>query len=82
LTPGQVLVARPGVHLLAAIDGTLATIPAGDVPPYRPSADLLLATLAVVARPRVIAVVLGAAVVAEALSHRCHFPQPNRTAPR
>ena len=59
LAPGRVLVAPPGVHLLATEDGTLATIPAGNVPPYRPSADLLLATLAVVAGPRVIAVVLS-----------------------
>jgi two-component system chemotaxis response regulator CheB len=46
-------------RLLAAGDGTLAVIPAGATPPYRPSADLLLATLAVVAGPRVIAVVLS-----------------------
>ncbi|MCE6995530.1 chemotaxis protein CheB [Saccharothrix sp. S26] len=59
LLPGHVLVASPGKHLLATIDGTLATIPADGIPPYRPSADLLLATLAVTAGPRVTAVVLS-----------------------
>ncbi len=59
LLPGHVLVAPPGRHLLATADGTLTTIPVGPVPPYRPSADLLLATLAVVAGPRVVAVVLS-----------------------
>jgi two-component system chemotaxis response regulator CheB len=33
-------------------------IPSGGLPPYRPSADLLLTTLAVAAGPRLIAVVL------------------------
>ncbi len=59
LVPGQVLVVSPGQHLVAATDGTVATILADGIPPYRPSADLLLATLAVVAGTRVVAVVLS-----------------------
>lgn len=59
LAPAHVLVVPPGQHLLAGPDDTVATIPAGPTPPYRPSADLLLATLAVTAGPRVIAVVLS-----------------------
>ena len=60
LTPGHVLIAPPGHHLLATSGDILAMIPAeGRVPPYRPSADLLLSTLAVSAGPRVIAVVLS-----------------------
>jgi two-component system, chemotaxis family, protein-glutamate methylesterase/glutaminase len=59
LEPGSVLVGPPGEHMLARADGTLLLIPAGEAPPYRPSADLLLATLAVTAGPRVIAVVLS-----------------------
>ena len=59
LTPGRVLVAPPGVHTLIAADATVALIPSGDRPPYRPSADLLLTTRAVAAGPRVITVVLS-----------------------
>ncbi|MFJ7213535.1 chemotaxis protein CheB [Amycolatopsis sp. NPDC098790] len=59
LRPGQVLVVPPGQHLVATTDGTVAAILADGVPPYRPSADLLLATLAVVAGTRVVAVVLS-----------------------
>ena len=59
LMPGTVLVAPSGQHTLVAADETIALIPSGALPPYRPSADLLLTTLAVVAGPRVIAVVLS-----------------------
>jgi two-component system chemotaxis response regulator CheB len=75
LCPGHVLIAPPGHHLLATPGDALATIPAeGRVPPYRPSADLLLSTLAVSAGPRVIAVVLSghgndAAMGAAAVHH-------------
>jgi two-component system chemotaxis response regulator CheB len=56
--PGAVLVCPPGQHTLVATGETIALIPSGARPPYRPSADLLLATLAVTAGERVIAVVL------------------------
>lgn len=59
LTPGRVLVAPPGAHTLITADATVALIPSGNRPPYRPSADLLLTTLAVTAGPRVTAVVLS-----------------------
>jgi len=59
LTPGRVVVAPPGRHTLIGPDGSLVLIPSGAVPPYRPSADLLLTTLAVAAGPRAIAVVLS-----------------------
>ena len=59
LVPGQVLVTPSGQHTLVAADQTIALIPAGSAPPYRPSADLLLTTLAVAAGDRVIAVVLS-----------------------
>jgi two-component system chemotaxis response regulator CheB len=59
LAPGQVLVTPPGQHTLIAGDQTIALIPSGALPPYRPSADLLLATLAASAGERVIAVVLS-----------------------
>jgi two-component system, chemotaxis family, protein-glutamate methylesterase/glutaminase len=59
LAPGAVLVAPNGRHTLITADETIALIPSGALPPYRPSADLLLTTLAVAAGPRVIAVVLS-----------------------
>ena len=59
LTPARVLVAPPGSHTLVTADATVALIPSGDRPPYRPSADLLLTTLATAAGRRVIAVVLS-----------------------
>ena len=58
LAPGQVLVCPPGHHTLITADTTIALIASGSLPPYRPSADLLLTTLAVAAGTRVIAVVL------------------------
>jgi two-component system, chemotaxis family, protein-glutamate methylesterase/glutaminase len=59
LDPGRVLVAPPGQHTLITPQQRVALIPSGSVPPYRPSADLLLTTLALAAGPRVIAVVLS-----------------------
>ncbi len=56
LDPGRVLVAPPGQHTLITPQQRVALIPSGSVPPYRPSADLLLTTLALAAGPRVIAV--------------------------
>ena len=60
LEPGVVLVCPPGRHALVT-DGSLRLIASGSVPPSRPSADLLLASLAVTAGPRAIAVVLSGA---------------------
>jgi two-component system chemotaxis response regulator CheB len=51
-------VAPSGQHTLIAADVTIALIPSGALPPYRPSADLLLTTLAVATGSRAIAVVL------------------------
>jgi two-component system, chemotaxis family, protein-glutamate methylesterase/glutaminase len=59
LVPGRVLVAPPGYHTLVTVDGSVALIRSGDSPPYRPSADLLLATVALAAGPWAIAVVLS-----------------------
>jgi two-component system chemotaxis response regulator CheB len=61
LLAGRVLVAPPGQHTLIAADRTIALIPSGGLPPYRPSADLLLTTLAVAVGPRAIVVVLTGA---------------------
>jgi len=58
LRPGQVLVAPSGQHTIATRDETLVQVSSAELPPYRPSADLLLTSLAVVAAERVIAVVL------------------------
>ena len=58
LVTGRVLVAPPGQHLLIAGDATVALIASGSIPPARPSADLLLTSLALSAGPRAIAVVL------------------------
>jgi two-component system, chemotaxis family, protein-glutamate methylesterase/glutaminase len=59
LAPCRVLVSPAGQHTLITADETIALIPSGSLPPYRPSADLLLTTLAVAAGDRVIAVVLS-----------------------
>lgn len=59
LRPGHVLAAPAGRHTLVTKDETIALIPSGPVPPYRPSADLLLTSLALAAGPRVVAVVLS-----------------------
>jgi two-component system chemotaxis response regulator CheB len=58
LSPGHVLVAPAGRHLLITPALRVALIESGAFPPSRPSADLLLTTLAIAAGPRAIAVVL------------------------
>src|SRR3954452_11334788 len=58
LAPGQVLVAPSGFHTLVTRDRTVALVRSGERPPNRPSADLLLASLAVAVGPDAIAVVL------------------------
>jgi two-component system chemotaxis response regulator CheB len=58
LLPGRVYVAPSGQHTVVAADETIALVPSGALPPYRPSADLLLTSLAVSFGERVIAVVL------------------------
>jgi two-component system chemotaxis response regulator CheB len=59
LTPGRVLVAPAGRHLLVTPDARLALIESGAFPPSRPSADLLLTTLALAVGARAITVVLS-----------------------
>lgn len=59
LAPGSVIVAPAGRHLLITSDLHVALIRSGAFPPSRPSADLLLTTLAIAAGPRAIAVVLS-----------------------
>lgn len=59
LHAGRVLVAPSGKHLLVTHDERVALIISGVFPPSRPSADLLLATLATACRERVVAVVLS-----------------------
>jgi two-component system, chemotaxis family, protein-glutamate methylesterase/glutaminase len=59
LTPGTVLVAPAGHHTLITGAGTVALIESGDRPPYRPSADLLLTSLALAVGHRAVAVVLS-----------------------
>jgi two-component system chemotaxis response regulator CheB len=58
LIPGTVLIAPPARHLLVTSEARLGLIDSGALPPARPSADLLLATLAVTCGPRALAVVL------------------------
>jgi two-component system chemotaxis response regulator CheB len=74
LTPGRILVAPAGRHTLITPGPALALIASGPVPPYRPSADLLLTTLAIAAGTRAVAVVLSgkgsdAATGATAVQH-------------
>jgi two-component system chemotaxis response regulator CheB len=62
LLPGRVVVAPPGKHLLIVADDPMprtALIGSGAFPPSRPSADLLLATLATAVGRRAIAVILS-----------------------
>jgi two-component system, chemotaxis family, protein-glutamate methylesterase/glutaminase len=59
LDPGRAVVVPPGTHLLVTPALEMALIPSGPAPPSRPSADLLLASLAVSAGPRATAVVLS-----------------------
>jgi two-component system chemotaxis response regulator CheB len=58
LRPGRAFVAPSGRHTLIATDSTVALIHSGLRPPHRPSADLLLTSLAVAVGPQAIAVVL------------------------
>lgn len=58
LVPGRVLVVPAAKHLLVGVDDRVRLIDTGAIPPARPSADLLLSTLAVAAGPRAVAVVL------------------------
>lgn len=58
LTSGTVLVCPPGFHTLVTHDLTVSLVQSGAFPPSRPSADLLLTTLALAAGPSAIAVVL------------------------
>lgn len=59
LREGHVYVVPSGRHALATTAGTLALISTDGPPPYRPSADLLLTSLAVTAGPRTTAVILS-----------------------
>jgi two-component system, chemotaxis family, protein-glutamate methylesterase/glutaminase len=59
LEPGHVLVAPAGRHVLVTPELRIALIESGAYPPSRPSADLLLTTLAIAAGPRAIAIVLS-----------------------
>ena len=59
LRPATVIVVPPGSHLLIAPGPATGLIVSGAVPPSRPSADLLLATLATAVGPRAVAVVLS-----------------------
>jgi two-component system chemotaxis response regulator CheB len=59
LRGGQVTVAPPGKHLLVTPAMRCALIASGAAPPSRPSADLLLTTLAIAAGPRAITAVLS-----------------------
>lgn len=58
LVPGTVLITPAARHLLVTAEARIGLLDVGDVPPARPSADLLLATLAVICGPRALAVVL------------------------
>ena len=59
LRAGHALVVPPGEHALVTTDNRVALVLSNGTPPYRPSADLLLSSLAIVAGPRTIAVVLS-----------------------
>lgn len=59
LTGGTVFVVPPGHHAVVTADNTIVLIVTNKTPPYRPSADLLLTSLALTAAPRSVAVVLS-----------------------
>jgi two-component system chemotaxis response regulator CheB len=59
LEAGTVFVVPEGTHALVTQEGSIALIMSGPRPPYRPSADLLLASLALSVGSRSIAVVLS-----------------------
>jgi two-component system chemotaxis response regulator CheB len=58
LRPGHVLIVPPAHHLLVTSEARIGLIDTGFLPPARPSADLLLATLAVTCGSRALAVIL------------------------
>jgi two-component system chemotaxis response regulator CheB len=58
LQPGVVDVAPPGKHLLLAPDNRVLLVTSRDRPSPRPSADLLLVSMAAILGPRLLAVVL------------------------
>ena len=61
LTAGHIFVAPPGCHTLVTPDGRTSLIISGRYPPARPSADLLLTTLAMaVGRWAIVVVMSGA----------------------
>jgi two-component system, chemotaxis family, protein-glutamate methylesterase/glutaminase len=59
LRAGAVVIVPPGKHALVTVGNRLALISADHSLPYRPSADLLLTSLALVAAHRTIAVILS-----------------------
>jgi two-component system chemotaxis response regulator CheB len=59
LRAGHVHVAPPGCHTLVTPERRISLIESGAFPPSRPSADLLLATLAMAAAEQAVAVVLS-----------------------
>jgi two-component system, chemotaxis family, protein-glutamate methylesterase/glutaminase len=59
LHAGTIVVAPPGKHVLITEGPATALIVSGAAPPSRPSADLLLTTLATACGPRATAVVLS-----------------------
>jgi two-component system, chemotaxis family, protein-glutamate methylesterase/glutaminase len=59
LQAGHVIVAPPGRHVLITHESVVMLVASGAAPPSRPSADLLLTTLALAVGPRTIAVVLS-----------------------
>jgi two-component system chemotaxis response regulator CheB len=61
LESGHVVVVPPGHHALLTAHDHLALISTDGSPPYRPSADLLLTSLALVAPTRSIGVILSGA---------------------
>jgi two-component system chemotaxis response regulator CheB len=58
MRPGLVMVVPPSRHLLVTSTARIGLIETGALPPARPSADLLLSTLAVTCGPRALAVIL------------------------
>ena len=61
LTEGSAWVAPAGCHVLVTPQGTLSLIISGSFPPSRPSADLLLTSMALSLGPMAIAVILSGA---------------------
>jgi two-component system chemotaxis response regulator CheB len=59
LVAGTVIVVPPGRHLLVTPEARTGVIASGEYPPARPSADLLLSTLAISMRQRAVAVILS-----------------------